>query len=228
MSNEEEQAKNAATETTLAQRLALLGEILRDCSARGLHFAANIYDRDNYRKIQDVALELQAIAGGQSLEEIEPLRTSLFNFPSPFAVGDGAVIDDAGKILLIRREDNGLWAMPGGGLEVGETPAEGAVREVLEETGIASEPVAFVGVHDSRLSGSGARHHLYHFLFLCRPLAEKESKPASHANEVLEINWFPEHALPEELDPGHKQRIPEAFRVWHGDLRAFFDPPPKK
>jgi len=37
------------------------------------------------------------------------------------------------------------------------------------------------------------------------------------------MNWFPEIALPDKLDPGHMQRIPEAFRVWHGDHRAFFD-----
>ncbi|MBV9713211.1 MAG: NUDIX hydrolase N-terminal domain-containing protein, partial [Ktedonobacteraceae bacterium] len=102
----------------LAQKLALWADILRDCSARGLYFSSNIYDRDNYRKVQDVALELFALVSGQLPEDIVPLRATIFARPAPFPTGDGAVIDDAGRILLIRRSDNGLWAMPGGGLEV--------------------------------------------------------------------------------------------------------------
>ena len=114
----------------LAQKLALWADILRDCSARGLYFSSNIYDRDNYRKVQDVALELFALVSGQLPEDIVPLRATIFARPAPFPTGDGAVIDDAGRILLIRRSDNGLWAMPGGGLEVGETPSQGIARGI--------------------------------------------------------------------------------------------------
>lgn len=209
---------------TLAQKLALWADILRDCSAVGLHFAANIYDQERYRRIQDVALAMMAAASGQTPEEIEPLRTTTFALPSPFPVGDGAVIDEHGRILLIHRADNGLWAMPGGALDVGETPAEGVAREVLEETGVTCEPVALVGTFDSRRWQIGGRHHLYNFLFLCRPLPHIERiDPPSHVNEVLEIGWFAEDALPTDLDPGHVRRIPEAFRVWHGDQHAHFD-----
>jgi len=208
----------------LAQRLALYADILRDCSALGLHFAKNIYDRDRYQRIQNVALELFALASSQSLAEIEPLRATLFTHPAPFPVSDAAVIDAAGKILLIRRADNALWAMPGGALDVGETPAEGAVREVLEETGVACEPIALVGMYDSRFCGTLSLHHLYQFSFLCRPLPDVEVIiPSSHAHEVIEMNWFAEHSLPDDIDPGHVRRIPDAFRVWHGDTRAYFD-----
>jgi ADP-ribose pyrophosphatase YjhB (NUDIX family) len=209
---------------SIAQRLAIYADILRDCSAKGLHHANNIYDRENYRKVQDVALELLALATGDPLTEIEPLRATTFTHPAPFPVADGALIDDDGKMLLIRRADNGLWALPGGGVDVGETLAEGAVREVLEETGVTCEPVKLVGIHDSRLCGTPSRHHLYHVLFLCRPLTHVEIvKPPSHIEEVLDIAWFPEHALPQNIDPGHGVRIPEAWRVWHGDQQAYFD-----
>jgi ADP-ribose pyrophosphatase YjhB (NUDIX family) len=107
-------------------------------------------------------------------------------------------------------------------LEVGETPAAGVAREAREETGIPCEAVALVGIHDSRLAGTVTAHHLYHLLFLCRPLTTTAG-PASHAVEVLESGWFAENALPTDLDPGHASRIPEAFRVWHGDERASFD-----
>ena len=133
------------------------------------------------------------------------------------------MIDGEGRILLIRRADNGKWAMPGGALEVGETPATGVVREALEETGVHCRPVALVGVFDSRLCGTTSRHQLYMFVFLCEPLDCPESVEPSHALEVTDKGWFAEDGLPEDLDPGHRFRIPEAFRVWRGEGRAFFD-----
>jgi 8-oxo-dGTP pyrophosphatase MutT (NUDIX family) len=215
---------NIPEEYSLSQKLATWSDILRDCSVMGLHFATNIYERDRYQKIQDVALEMLALASAQPLEQIEPLRATVFAHPAPFPVSDAAIIDDRGQILLIRRADNGLWAMPGGGLEVGETPAQGAVREALEETGVACEPAALVGVYDSRFCGTPSFYQLYQFSFLCRPLPDvKEIDPPSHAHEILEKGWFAEDVLPEDIDPGHISRIPEAFRVWHGDQRAYFD-----
>jgi 8-oxo-dGTP pyrophosphatase MutT (NUDIX family) len=46
------------------------------------------------------------------------------------------VVNDAGEILLIRRTDNGNWALPGGAIDLGESFAQAAVRETLEESGI--------------------------------------------------------------------------------------------
>jgi ADP-ribose pyrophosphatase YjhB (NUDIX family) len=57
------------------------------------------------------------------------------------------VTDNEGRILLHRRRDNGLWALPGGLMEVGETIAETARRETKEETGLEVEPVSLVGVY---------------------------------------------------------------------------------
>jgi ADP-ribose pyrophosphatase YjhB (NUDIX family) len=49
------------------------------------------------------------------------------------------VASDAGEILLIRRYDNGNWAVPGGAIDLGESVAQAAVRETLEESGITCE-----------------------------------------------------------------------------------------
>jgi ADP-ribose pyrophosphatase YjhB (NUDIX family) len=57
------------------------------------------------------------------------------------------VTDDQGRILLHRRRDNELWALPGGVMELGESLGGCAVREVREETGLTVEPVAIVGVY---------------------------------------------------------------------------------
>ena len=207
-----------------AQQLAQWSDKLRDMSALGLMFTQNIYDRENYQHMQDIALQMLALATAQPPAELEPLRATLFRRPTPLATGDGAVIDAAGRILLIRRADNGKWAMPGGALSVGETPAQGVTREVFEETGVRVEPVSFVGVHDSRLAGGVTAFQLYHFLFLCRPLnGTAPEQPPSHAAEVLDTRWFAEDALPPDLDPGHVARIAAGYRAWHGECAAYFD-----
>ncbi len=207
---------------TPTEQIALWADKLRDVSALGLHFAQNIYDKEHYQTVQDIALAMLALATGENLAAIEPLRTPIFTRPTPLCVGDAAVIDEAGRMLLIQRADNKLWAMPGGALEVGETPAEGVAREALEETGVTCQAVKLVGVFDSRFYGS-SRHHLYQFVFLCKPIADVEMTVASHAHETVDKRWFAEAELPTAIDPNHAARIPIAFRVWRGESPAFFD-----
>jgi ADP-ribose pyrophosphatase YjhB (NUDIX family) len=57
------------------------------------------------------------------------------------------VLDDRGRIALVHRKDNGLWALPGGGMEPGESIEDCAVREVEEETGLHVEITGLVGVY---------------------------------------------------------------------------------
>ena len=55
------------------------------------------------------------------------------------------VTDDAGRILLIRRTDNGNWAPPSGAIDLGESMIDAAVRETLEESGTECEVTGLVG-----------------------------------------------------------------------------------
>ena len=57
------------------------------------------------------------------------------------------VVNDEGKILVLRRTDNARWALPGGAMDIGESIAQTAIREVREETGLEVEPVSIVGVY---------------------------------------------------------------------------------
>lgn len=205
-----------------AQQIALWADKLRDLSALGLHFATDIYNRERYQAVQDIAVSLLALATGEPLDHLEPLRAPVFSRPTPLVGGDAAVIDDRGRILLIRRADNSRWAMPGGALEVGETPVEGILREVLEETGVPCQPVGWVGVFDSRRCGLVSRHHLYVLTLLCEPTGGRRHS-ISHAGEVLDVGWFTEHWLPAEVHPGSTSRIELAYRLWRGVGQAYFD-----
>lgn len=70
-----------------------------------------------------------------------PKTTSVV--PSTTAV----VTDEAGRIVLVKRVDNQLWALPGGGIELGESIEDTAVREVKEETGLDVEVTGLIGIY---------------------------------------------------------------------------------
>src|SRR5215216_1412238 len=185
---------------TSAEQIAMWSDKLRDMAVTGLKYSQNIYDHERYQAIQQIAIEMLALATERPLSELEPLRETIFARSSPLVAGTAAVIDDDGNILLMRRSDNRLWNMPGGILEVGETPAAGVVREALEETGVHCAPIALVGVYDNRMWEIGVVQHLYKFTFLCKPLDDRQpAEPASHAVETLESGWFAEDALPDDL-----------------------------
>lgn len=57
------------------------------------------------------------------------------------------VVNDAGEILMIRRTGNGNWALPGGAIDLGESVAQAAVRETLEESGIECAVTGIVGIY---------------------------------------------------------------------------------
>ena len=213
------------TTQTNAHKIAYWADKLRDISALGHHFATNIYDKENYQTIQNLAIEMLALASDKTVEEIEPLRIPHFSRPTPLSVGDAAVIDEERRILLIQRADNQMWAMPGGAFEVGESPAEGAIRETLEETGVHCRAKSLIGVFDSQHMDGESAFQLYHFTFLCEPIVNKAIEPAAFAHETLGFEWFAEGELPSPIDPSHSSRIPKAFQMWRHGGEAFFDNP---
>jgi 8-oxo-dGTP diphosphatase len=95
----------------------------------------------------------------------------------------GAVVVDAGRLLLVRRgrpPSAGLWSVPGGRVEHGETLAEAVRREVAEETGVAVEAGELVGFVE-RIDG--ARHQVI-FDFRARASGARDPRPGDDAAEA--------------------------------------------
>ena len=65
----------------------------------------------------------------------------------------GIVLRDDGRVLAIKRHDDGRWVPPGGVLELDETPQDGVAREVYEETGLKVQPVRLSGVYKNMRLG---------------------------------------------------------------------------
>ena len=82
-----------------------------------------------------------------------PTRTEYFDDPRApranaiVAAAAAVVTNDQGEILLQKRVDNELWAIPGGRMDIGESIAQTVVREVKEETGLDGEPTGLVGIY---------------------------------------------------------------------------------
>jgi len=207
----------------LMHQLALWADQLRDLSAMGLLYEENIYQRENYTKVQAIALEMLAAVTSTLPDEIEVLGETLFRHPTPISAAGGAVINENGEILLIQRADNAHWALPGGAVEVGETSSAAAVREILEETGVACKPIALVGVHDSLTLGVKAPLQYFAATFLCQPIESVEPVLSpSHVHESLNIKWFSEGQLPQPMMATAEFAIPHAFKMWRGETTTAY------
>jgi 8-oxo-dGTP diphosphatase len=126
-------------------------------------------------------------------------------YPSAPMLAVGAVVVEAGRVLLVRRGTEplkGEWSLPGGALEVGESLADGLTREVREETGLEVEPVELIELLDRIHRKDGrVRYHYVIADYLCRVVGG-DLRAASDADEVRWVEraeWNSHSAL--KLDP---------------------------
>lgn len=136
---------------------------------------------------------------------------------TPFCGCDVFVTDDQGRVLLIRRQDNGFWALPGGTQDLGETAAECAVRECREESGYTVKIDRLIGVWSScryKYENYPWKENEFSHLVFTAHVVAGEAKPSS---ETLEVAWFAEGDIP-PLSDGHQSRILFGFQVLRGEV----------
>lgn len=118
-----------------------------------------------------------------------------------FRVGVFATIrDEQGCVLLCHRRDADFWNQPGGGLESGETPWEGVIREVREEVGLEVAVERLAGVYSWPALGEII------LSFVCRPIG---GTPTT-SDEADQVGYFPLDALPPNTFAEHAERIRDA------------------
>jgi ADP-ribose pyrophosphatase YjhB (NUDIX family) len=102
------------------------------------------------------------------------------------------VVNNAGEILMIRRTDNGNWAVPGGAIDLGESVAQAAVRETREESGIKCEITGIVGIYsDPRhvilYTSNGEVRQEFSIVLTGRALSGRPTP----SRESSEVRWVP-------------------------------------
>jgi ADP-ribose pyrophosphatase YjhB (NUDIX family) len=202
-----------------SQALYHLADELRGIANLGLIYAQNDHDRDRYTRVLAASARLAAGAGAPegahagsgtaAAAVLEVFRQNLAHV-SPTA-GAEAVVVRAGRILLHRRADNGLWAMCGGLAEIGETLAEAAARELFEEARVRGRITRLLGLFDSLRWDMRTRVHMYAAVFE----AESEDEPAP-TPEATELGFFGPDDLP-ALSPSQRRRVPLVLQIVRGE-----------
>lgn len=206
----------------LADEIFMYADELRAVAMAGLGWSeGKPHDAERYRHVLSVAAKLVGLVDLRPPDLIRKKVFTQLTHLAPLPVGDAAVFDDQDRVLLVRRADDGLWAMPGGAFEMGETPMEGAEREALEEAGARVAVTHLIGVYDSRFCDTRSPIQLYMFVFHCR-LVEQRSEWVTTPDEVLDAGWFAGDSLP-SLSPGHTVRVPDAVSFHRQQEPAFFD-----
>jgi ADP-ribose pyrophosphatase YjhB (NUDIX family) len=202
-----------------SEKLYQVADELRAISLLGLRYTTNDFDRDRYRRVQDASARIIAALEGTSVAAILERFQENLDHISPLAGAEALVVRD-GRILLIQRTDSGLWAMPGGLVEIGETLADAAVRELREDTGLRGRIIRLLAVFDSLRWDMRTKVQLYASVFL----VEAEAAPVS-TTEARAVGFFASDDLP-PLDPGHAQRVPVVFQLLRGERPIpYFDSP---
>lgn len=167
----------------------------------GLDYAPTPYDTDRYERISRIAEGLAGLAMDAEFTPERPYLADLGYVTVKVGVGI-AVLDPRGRVALIKRADNGRWALPGGFAEVGSSPSENALRELREESGLEARIDGLVGVYDNRRFNTSSAYHIYTCCFRAT-LTGGEPRPS---NETLEVAFFETDALPGPMS-GQQQRM---------------------
>ncbi len=214
-----------ASPNDFTRDLARWSESLVGIARTGLAFTQSLYERERFEEVLHVAADIKA-AADEALEVrretdhfvqewMDDIGEGIPGYVTP-KVAIGAVVgNDAGEILLVQRSDSGVWLYPTGWADVGYSPAEVAVKEVLEETGIECEPVQLMAVIDGQRAGF-SRFGMYLLLFHCRATG---GSLVPHPLETADVGWFRRDALPENT-VGAKWWGPGAFAAIDGARTA--------
>lgn len=119
---------------------------LQSIAQAGLFYGKDVFDRERYQRVREIAAEMVACKGGLSMEKVRDLFCCETGYQTPKLDSRAAVFQD-GKILLVQ-ESNGTWALPGGWVDAGLSVGESTVKEVLEEAGLEVTADQVIAVQD--------------------------------------------------------------------------------
>ena len=183
----------------MADVLAVLEEIAA-IGRIGLAYATNVYDRQRYEQLMEIAVREYGTALSLPPNDVRERLAMDLGYITPKIGADAAIFDEQGRILLMKRADNEKWCMPCGLQDVGESPAECAVREAREETGLEVRAVRLVDVFTRLPRAEYTPYTLVSVVYLC----EVTGGELRGSHEDLGLVWS---AI-------------EGVEDWHGNQRA--------
>jgi ADP-ribose pyrophosphatase YjhB (NUDIX family) len=195
------------TQTESVPRLLDWARRLQAIAQTGVAYGEpHVYDRERYAQVRQIAAEMLATDG--EVAAVDALFAHETGHATP-KLDIRGVVFRGDEILLVR--EGGAWSLPGGWVDVGESPTEAAVREVLEESGHETRAVKLLALLDrDRHDYAPHAWHIWKAIFLCE-LAGSEQQALG--SETDDARFFARDALPEPLRSGDATRavIERAF-----------------
>ena len=173
---------------------------LQGIAQSGLAFSTDPYDCERYAQLRELAANIASHHTDAPFERIEALFRQETGYATPRLEVRGAVFDHEDRLLLVREvADSHRWTLPGGWVDVGDSPAEAIRREIFEETGYHTCITKLAAVWDR------GRHPYPYGPFACVVmffLAECVGGAAASSLETTGCSWFSANQWPSDLSLG--------------------------
>ncbi|QRN04222.1 NUDIX domain-containing protein [Legionella sp. MW5194] len=184
----------------------------------GLAYCKNEFDQERYLRLRELAAQLAA-----PTSEKAPDIAHLFSFETGYATPKldvRAFIVKNHKILLAQEKSDGLWSLPGGWVDVNESPSESVIRETREETGFHVKVIRLMALWDKLKHDHPPQWpHAYKCFFHC----DIESGEVRPDKEIAQVDFFAIETLPplsiHRVTEKQLQRLYETI----GKREALFD-----
>jgi len=140
---------------------------LQAIAQNGLTYARDPFDIERYESVREIAAEIAAVHSHMDVQYILNLFAGEVGYLTPKTDVRGAVFREE-TILLVKERGDGFWTLPGGWVDIGESPSEAVVREVHEESGYVTRPVKLLALYDkNKHAHPPSAYHVYKLFFQC-------------------------------------------------------------
>ncbi|KDM92831.1 NUDIX hydrolase [Photobacterium galatheae] len=166
---------------------------LQAIAQAGKAYSQDPYDLERFDQIAVIAQQMFAELSDAPLAKIQNLFIPETGYPTPKVDLRAGVIRE-NRILLVREREDDRWTLPGGWADVCETPSEGIVREVMEESGLVVGNPRLVAIKDRSVHPYQPAYpnHIYKLFFLCDYISGEPSENL----EISKVAFFERHAIP--------------------------------
>lgn len=186
---------------------------LQSLAQAGLTYGKDIYDKERYERIREISAEIVSNYTDMSIEKVKDLFCNEVGYQTPKLDTRAAIFED-GKILLVR-ENNGKWSLPGGWVDVNVSVKENTIKEVKEESGLDVSADKIIAVQDR------AKHNLPVYAYgvckvfvLCSVLGGQFVENI----ETTEFQYFSEFEIPELTEEKNNlEQIKMCFRAYRAE-----------
>jgi len=164
---------------------------LQSLAQAGLTYCKDVYDRERYERIREISAEILSHMSEIPLEKVKDIFCNETGYQTPKIDTRAAIFKDD-KILLVR-ESNGTWSLPGGWCDVNVSVGENTVKEVKEEAGLDVEIERLIAVQDR------AKHNLPLYAYgVCKifSLCRVTGGEFKENIETTGFDYFSEDSLP--------------------------------